>query len=181
VPERHGFDPSTLRGSVLQAPLSCDSITFCARTMQKFHGFIEDTYYISDGGMDAVTEMALGFVEIRAVVRRLEERGIALDSYAPRIGILVNCRMDLFEEIALACDLRYMADTAFLTTAFARGALAGDYGGTWFLTRLLGAAKARELYYFSDRVPAAGAERLGLLNAVFAPDRLEECSNEPGG
>jgi len=71
-----------------------------------------------------------------------------------------------------------MADTAFLTTAFTRVGFAGDYGGTWFLTRLLGAAKARELYYFSDRfsdrVPAADAERLGLVNAVFAPDRLED-------
>jgi 2-(1,2-epoxy-1,2-dihydrophenyl)acetyl-CoA isomerase len=76
--------------------------------------------------------------------------------------------------LALACDLRYMADTAFLTTAFARVAYAGDYGGTWFLTRLLGAAKARELYYFSDRVPAADAERLGLVNAVFPPDQLED-------
>jgi 2-(1,2-epoxy-1,2-dihydrophenyl)acetyl-CoA isomerase len=76
--------------------------------------------------------------------------------------------------LALACDLRYMADTAFLTTAFARVAFAGDYGGTWFLTRLVGAAKARELYYFSDRVSAADAERLGLANAVFPADQLDD-------
>ena len=76
--------------------------------------------------------------------------------------------------LALACDLRYMADGAVLTTAFARVGFAGDYGGTWFLTRLVGAAKARELYYFSDRVPAAEAERLGLVNAVFPADRLED-------
>jgi 2-(1,2-epoxy-1,2-dihydrophenyl)acetyl-CoA isomerase len=76
--------------------------------------------------------------------------------------------------LALACDLRYMADTAFLTTAFARVAFAGDYGGTWFLTRLVGAAKARELYYFSDRVPAAEAERLGLANGVYPADQLDE-------
>lgn len=75
--------------------------------------------------------------------------------------------------LALACDLRYAADTAFLTTAFAKVGFAGDYGGTWFLTRLLGSAKARELYYFSDRLPAAEAERLGLVNAVFPADQLE--------
>ena len=75
--------------------------------------------------------------------------------------------------LALACDLRYLADSAFLTTAFAGVALAGDYGGTWFLTRLVGAAKARELYYFSERLPAAEAERLGLANGVFPADRLE--------
>ncbi|HET8929343.1 MAG TPA: methylmalonyl-CoA mutase family protein [Acidimicrobiales bacterium] len=117
--ERHGYDPAVLRGSVLQVPfytedcayathlppairmrLSCDAIAFCAEHMPKFHGFIEDTYYISDNGMDAVTEMALGFIEIRALVRMLQSRGVPIDSYAPRIGILVNCRMDLFEEIA---------------------------------------------------------------------------------
>jgi 2-(1,2-epoxy-1,2-dihydrophenyl)acetyl-CoA isomerase len=69
--------------------------------------------------------------------------------------------------MALACDLRYAADTAVLTTAFARVAFAGDYGGTWFLTQLVGSAKAKELYYFSDRLSAADAERLGIVNAVF--------------
>ena len=69
--------------------------------------------------------------------------------------------------LALACDLRYAVEGAVLTTAFARVAFSGDYGGTWFLTRLVGSAKARELYYFSDRISAADAERLGIVNAVF--------------
>lgn len=74
--------------------------------------------------------------------------------------------------LALSCDLRYAASGAVLTTAFARVALAGDYGGTWFLTRLVGTAKARELYYFSERVAADEAERLGLVHGVFAPESL---------
>jgi 2-(1,2-epoxy-1,2-dihydrophenyl)acetyl-CoA isomerase len=69
--------------------------------------------------------------------------------------------------LALACDLRYAVEGAFLTTAFARVALSGDYGGTWFLSRLVGTAKARELYYFSERVSADEALSLGLVNAVF--------------
>jgi 2-(1,2-epoxy-1,2-dihydrophenyl)acetyl-CoA isomerase len=69
--------------------------------------------------------------------------------------------------LALACDLRYSVDGAVLTTAFARVAYSGDYGGTWFLTRLVGSAQAKELYYFSDRLSAADAERLGIVNAVF--------------
>jgi 2-(1,2-epoxy-1,2-dihydrophenyl)acetyl-CoA isomerase len=69
--------------------------------------------------------------------------------------------------LALACDLRYAVDSAVLTTAFAKVAFSGDYGGTWFLTRLVGSAKAKELYYFSDRLSAADAERLGIVNAVF--------------
>jgi methylmalonyl-CoA mutase N-terminal domain/subunit len=80
--------------------LCLDSIAFSTRVMPRFHAFLEDTYFISDGGLDAVEEMALGFVEIREVTRRLIARGIPVDSFAPRIAILVNCRMDLFEEIA---------------------------------------------------------------------------------
>jgi len=70
--------------------------------------------------------------------------------------------------LALACDLRYAVEGAVLTTAFAKVAFSGDYGGTWFLSRLVGSAKAKELYYFSDRLSAADAERLGIVNAVFS-------------
>jgi 2-(1,2-epoxy-1,2-dihydrophenyl)acetyl-CoA isomerase len=73
--------------------------------------------------------------------------------------------------LALACDLRYAVPGAVLTTAFSRVAFSGDYGGTWFLTRLVGSGKAKELYYFSERLSAEQAERLGIVNAVFpAPD-----------
>lgn len=115
----NGIDPSVLRGSAIQAPmygedcsyavfmpfplrmrLCLDSIAFSTREMPRFHAFLEDTYFISDGGLDVVEEMALGFIEIREVTRRLIARGLPVDSFAPRIAILVNCRMDLFEEIA---------------------------------------------------------------------------------
>jgi 2-(1,2-epoxy-1,2-dihydrophenyl)acetyl-CoA isomerase len=74
--------------------------------------------------------------------------------------------------LALACDLRYAAEGAVLTTAFAKVGFSGDYGGTWFLTRLVGSAKARELYYFSERLSAADAEHLGIVNAVFPAAEL---------
>jgi methylmalonyl-CoA mutase N-terminal domain/subunit len=117
--QAHGTDPAILRGSAIQAPmyvedcsyavfmpfelrmrLSLDSIVFCTKTMPRFHAYLEDTYFISDGGLDVVEEMALGFVQIREITRRLIDRGIPVDAFAPRIAILVNCRMDLFEEIA---------------------------------------------------------------------------------
>ena len=75
--------------------------------------------------------------------------------------------------LALACDLRYAASGAVLTTAFAKVAFAGDYGGTWFLTQLVGSSKAKELYYFSERLSATEAERLGIVNAVFPPVDFE--------
>ena len=76
--------------------------------------------------------------------------------------------------LALACDLRYAVPGAVLTTAFARVAFAGDYGGTWFLTRLVGSGKAKELYYFSERLTAEDAERLGIVNAIFPATDFEE-------
>jgi 2-(1,2-epoxy-1,2-dihydrophenyl)acetyl-CoA isomerase len=75
--------------------------------------------------------------------------------------------------LALACDLRYAVPGAVLTTAFAKVAFSGDYGGTWFLTRLVGSAKAKELYYFSERLSAEDAERLGIVNAIFPPADFE--------
>jgi 2-(1,2-epoxy-1,2-dihydrophenyl)acetyl-CoA isomerase len=75
--------------------------------------------------------------------------------------------------LALACDLRYAVAGTVLTTAFARVAFAGDYGGTWFLTRLVGSAKAKELYYFSERLSADDAQRLGIVNDVFPPADFE--------
>jgi 2-(1,2-epoxy-1,2-dihydrophenyl)acetyl-CoA isomerase len=74
--------------------------------------------------------------------------------------------------LALACDVRIMARSAFLTTAFARVGFSGDYGGSYFLTQLVGSAKARELYYLSERVSAEEALRLGLTNWVCDADEL---------
>ncbi|HEV7385233.1 MAG TPA: enoyl-CoA hydratase-related protein, partial [Phenylobacterium sp.] len=84
----------------------------------------------------------------------------------PTIAALPGAAAGAGLSLALACDLRIMARTAFMTTAFARVGLAGDYGGTYFLTQLVGAAKARELYYLSERVNAEDALRLGLANWV---------------
>jgi 2-(1,2-epoxy-1,2-dihydrophenyl)acetyl-CoA isomerase len=75
--------------------------------------------------------------------------------------------------LALACDLRYAISGAVLTTAFARVGFAGDYGGTWFLTRLVGSGRARELYYLSERLTAKQAEHLGIVNAVFSEEEFE--------
>ncbi len=79
---------------------------------------------------------------------------------------------------ALACDMRVMASTAIMTTAFARVGFSGDYGGTYFMTQLLGTAKARELYYLSDRIDAAEALRLGLTNWVVEPEMLMDKTME---
>lgn len=90
----------------------------------------------------------------------------------PTIAALPGAAAGAGLGLALACDLRIMASTAILTTAFARVGFSGDYGGTYFLTQLVGAAKAREFYYLSERVSADEALRLGLTNWVCEPDEL---------
>ncbi|MBI1339018.1 enoyl-CoA hydratase [bacterium] len=74
--------------------------------------------------------------------------------------------------IALACDFRIAAKTAKITTAFAKVGLSGDFGGTYFLSRLVGGAKARELYLLSDVILGEEAERLGVVNRAVDADAL---------
>lgn len=69
--------------------------------------------------------------------------------------------------IALACDLRVAARSAFVTTAFRNIGISGDYGGSWNLTQLVGVAKAKELYFLGDRLSAEEALSLGIVNRVF--------------
>ncbi len=70
---------------------------------------------------------------------------------------------------ALGCDLRYAAPSARFNTAFLDVGVAGDMGGPWSLPRIVGAAKARELYFMPDKFDAAEALRIGLVSRVF-PD-----------
>lgn len=76
--------------------------------------------------------------------------------------------------LALSCDLRIAAQSAFLMTSFARLGLSGDYGGSWFLTQLVGPAKARELYFGGDRVSADECLALGLVNRVVPDGALHD-------
>jgi len=84
----------------------------------------------------------------------------------PTIASLPGAAAGAACSIALACDLRIAAESAFLVTSFAKLGLSGDYGGTWFMTRLVGPAKAREIYFTAERVEAAEALALGLFNRV---------------
>ena len=76
--------------------------------------------------------------------------------------------------IALACDLRVASSNAFITTAFRNVGLSGDYGASWFLPRLIGLSKAKELFYTARRVSAEEGERLGLFNQVFPEETFRD-------
>ena len=96
----------------------------------------------------------------------------------PTIAALPGAAAGAGLSYALACDLRLMSSSAIMTTAFAKVGFSGDYGGSYFMTQLLGSAKARELYYLSDRITAEEALKLGLTNWVCEPDALMEKTME---
>jgi enoyl-CoA hydratase/carnithine racemase len=76
--------------------------------------------------------------------------------------------------IAMACDIRIAAESAFISTGYLRVGLSGDYGVAWLLTRLVGTARARELMFTADKVDAARCEAIGLFNRVVPDARLQE-------
>ena len=109
--------------------------------------------------------------------QRLDQRRTSGRLYwmpKPTLAALPGAAAGAGLAVALACDLRMAADTAFLTTAFANVGFSGDYGGTWFMNRLIGPAKTKELYYLSERVSAEEAARLGLVNWVVPAAELDE-------
>ena len=72
--------------------------------------------------------------------------------------------------VALSCDLVLASERARFATAFARVGFGGDFGTTWQLTRRVGPAKAKELFFLADVIGAEEALRLGLVNRVIAGD-----------
>ncbi|OLB95502.1 MAG: enoyl-CoA hydratase [Candidatus Rokubacteria bacterium 13_1_40CM_68_15] len=92
----------------------------------------------------------------------------------PTIAMVRGAAAGAGLSMALACDLRVAADGARFATAFARVGYSGDFGGSYFLSQLVGTAKARELYFTADIVDAAQALALGLVNRVVPDARLED-------
>lgn len=80
--------------------------------------------------------------------------------------------------IALACDFRVASSSCKITTAFAKVGLSGDYGGTYFLTHLLGSAKARELYLLSPLLTAQEALALGVVTRVVPDAEIDKAAQE---
>jgi enoyl-CoA hydratase/carnithine racemase len=108
-----------------------------------------------------------------AMLRREHEIPAALHRMPkPTVAALPGPAAGAGFALALACDLRVLAESAFVTTAYARLGLSGDYGASWFLTRLVGTAKARELLFTAARVDAIECLRLGIANRVVADASL---------
>jgi len=135
-----------------------------------------DVKGMADGTGGGSTAVAGTDLDSRIHAQRISQRATAGKLYKmpkPTIASLPGAAAGAGLSLALACDLRIASDKAVMTTAFARVGFSGDYGGTYFLSQLVGSAKARELYFLSDRIDMNEALRLGLVNFVVPAERLE--------
>lgn len=122
----------------------------------------------ADGPPSSLEERAASLRQGMEVSRWLHEMA------KPTIAMVRGAAAGAGLSLALACDLRIASENARFTTAFAKVGFSGDYGGSYFLPQLVGAGKARELYFTADILSAREALDLGMINKVVADDRLEE-------
>lgn len=125
------------------------------------------------GGDSKMAAMSLddAIADLRERQRLLTGALIAVRK--PTIAALPGAAAGAGLAIALACDLRIAAESAFVSAGYARVGLSGDYGIAWLLTRLVGTARARELMFFSERIDARRCEALGLVNRVVPDAALQ--------
>lgn len=114
--------------------------------------------------------------DVARTIRLGAQRLIAavLDCEKPVIAAVNGTAAGIGAHLAFACDLIIAAEQAKFIEVFVRRGLVPDGGGAYLLPRLIGPLRAKELMFFGDSVPAADAERLGLVNRVVPADELEK-------
>ena len=96
----------------------------------------------------------------------------------PIVGAINGVAAGAGCSLALACDLRVASEQATFLQAFVRIGLVPDSGSSFFLPRLIGMARAAEMMFLAEPVPAARALELGLVNRVVPPDQLMSTAGE---
>ena len=121
-------------------------------------------------GMADPNRKAPTFEERQVSLRaRMEASRILHEMGKPVVAAVEGAAAGAGLSLALACDLRVVGETAKITTAFAKVGLSGDYGGTYYLTKLIGSARARELYLLSPILSGKEAHAIGMMTRVV-PD-----------
>lgn len=111
-------------------------------------------------------------------LKRLAQASFLLhDMGKPTIARVRGAAAGMGFSMALACDFRLASDDAFFVSSFARIGTPGDYGGSYFLTQLVGPSRAKEIYMLSERVGAAEALSLGMVNRVVADAELDAATH----
>jgi enoyl-CoA hydratase/carnithine racemase len=130
-------------------------------------------------GMGANRSAAKQAMSFDDKVADLQERqrlltGALVSVRKPTIAALPGAAAGAGLAIAMACDIRIAAESAFVTTGYLRVGLSGDYGIAWLLTRLVGTSRARELMFTGEKVDAKRAESIGLVNRVVPDAKLRD-------
>jgi 2-(1,2-epoxy-1,2-dihydrophenyl)acetyl-CoA isomerase len=115
------------------------------------------------------TAVPPGFETKTAMIhRRMEIARLLHEMAKPVVAAIDGAAAGAGLSFALACDFRVVGENAKLATAFARIGVSGDYGGIYFLTKMFGGAKARELYMLGKTISGREAHGLGLATELVA-------------
>ena len=96
----------------------------------------------------------------------------------PTLAVIPGAAAGAGLSMALACDMRIACDDAKLTTAFSKVGLSGDFGGSYFLNHLVGAAKARELYFTAQVLRGDEALKIGMVNRAVPFEQLAQAAHD---
>src|ERR1044071_7242059 len=96
----------------------------------------------------------------------------------PTIAMVNGAAAGAGMAMALACDLRIAGQSARFVPAFAQVGFSGDFGGSYFLSKLVGTGKARELYFTAEPLDSSQALSLGIVNRVVRDAELADATME---
>src|SRR5262245_4458095 len=170
-PERRNALSPDLTDNLLKAAKHADENPAVRAVLLKGAG---GTFCVGGDVKAMATREAVSVEEHAKDLRaRMETTRLLHNLRKPTLAAIAGAAAGAGLSIALSCDLRIAGASAKITTAFAKVRLPGDFGGTYFLTKLVGSAKARELYLTCPLLTAEEALKLGLVNRVVPDAELE--------
>ncbi len=144
---------------------------FCAGGDVKGMAAGRDAIAGSDGETSPAAAFALGVEQLRESQRRTSFMLHTMPK--PTVAMVNGHAVGAGLSLALACDIRIASDQAKFGTVFRNVGFSGDFGGSYFLQRLVGMGKARELYFTGEIVTADAAYAVGMVNRVVLHEDLE--------
>jgi len=165
--------PDTLRRVAEDDAIRCVILTgagrgFCAGGDVRSISTLADQLVKGDKGKRGTTEY-----RTRWLRRCVEAARLLHEMPKPTIAMINGACAGAGMSLAAACDFRFAATSAKFVPAFTKFGLSGDYGGSWLWSRILGTAKARQLYMLGDHRDATEALDFGIVDKIFADEDLE--------
>jgi 2-(1,2-epoxy-1,2-dihydrophenyl)acetyl-CoA isomerase len=140
-------------------------------------------HFCSGADVAGIAAGRAGMPNVGDAMRRImhgAQRLIAavLDCPKPVVAVVQGPAAGLGAHLAFACDLVVASEDAYFLEPFLSRGIVVDAGGAYLLPRLVGLQRAKELAFLAQKVPAAEAERIGLVNRVVSADQLDAAAAE---